>query len=368
MLTKLISIIIIFFTILSSIQAAPQQPDWTTAISPPNNGPQDSSALYSSIETTADVQVSDGLQYQVKTSWQDNERVIFHRQYSDKIVTLGRQGHYFWVYDGKQQKDTNNKVLDFILGHQFHAQLLFFDQFYLALQDPLAESNRCDCWAKPAKDLYDNDATLHFHKDSLRPMYLITNYQKHGEVIVQFTDWRPLKNLNFPYHIDIYHGDRKFSYQFSEIKLNSWEKFQSLKTPMTQLTDEQQLYQLHRDMIDAHIESDAQLMQHVWGEQVTFVNRGKINQLTGTAAAKGMQSSLKARKHSIYVDLEQPIIKISNDKSMAYLTARVKAKGKQVSKDGTPGRTFQFTSAWIATFEKVEGQWKLVSNASNFES
>lgn len=363
MLTKFSMVFVTCFTLSLTSVAASTQLDWMTSIAA-----QEVRAQYSSVESEAAVKVSDGLTYQVTTSWQDNERVIFHREYPDRIATLGRQGHYFWLYDGQHQKDATNQILDFILGHQYHAQLLFFDQFYLALAKPVSESNKCNCWIKQAKDLYDNSAALHFNKTTLRPEYLVTDYQKHGEVTVQFSDWRQNQKLNFPYHIDIFHEGRKFSYNYRQITLNSRKKYQSLLTPIEKLTDEQQLYRLHRDMIDAHIESDGQLMRHVWGKQITFVNRGKINHFSANDAASQMQQSLNNRKHTVYVDLQPPSIKISNDKSLAYLTARVKAQGNRIAADGKLGASFQFTSAWIATFEKINGQWKLISNASNFET
>lgn len=90
--------------------------------------------------------------------------------------------------------------------------------------------------------------------------------------------------------------------------------------------------------------------------------------MSGKQAAEAMQQSLQKRRHSLYIDLQQPIIKISKDGTLGYLAARVKVQGYNVDKSGILGKKFEFISAWIATFEKIDGLWKLTSNASNFES
>jgi hypothetical protein len=323
---------------------------------------------YTSVEAQAKVNVSDGLKYNVVTSWQDNERVVFHRQYPDKIATLGRQGHYFWSFDGKKQKEASSDIVDFILGHQFHSQLLHFDEFFSTVVSNPQASSLCNCWSIEAIDSDKNKVGFHYHKKSMRPVYLIIDYEKHGEVSIQYSDWRKVDKLAMPHHIDILHGERHFIYTFFDIKLNSNLLMKQVSAPYNVLTDEQQLFRLHREMIDAHIESDANIMNHVWNERVVMVNRGNISEMSGVQAAEAMQISLQQRRHSLYIDLQRPIIKISKDRTLGYLTARVKVQGNRVTKTGVVGKNFEFISAWIATFEKIDGLWKLSSNASNFES
>ncbi len=364
MIVKSRSILLFLLSIfIQNALASQTQKDWASSIASKEIRDE-----YSSVETQAKVNVSDGLKYDVITSWQDNERVVFHSQYPDKIATLGRQGHYFWSFDGKQQKEVPSNLLDFILGHQFHSQLLHFDEFFSIVESDPKESSRCNCWFIEATDSDKNKVSFHYHKKSMRPSYLITDYEKHGKVTLQYSHWKKVDKLNLPYQVDILHDGRQFTYKFFDIKLNSNLLMKQVSAPYGILTDEQQLFRLHRDMIDAHIKSDASIMNHVWHEQVVFVNRGEISEMSGIQAAEVMQLSLQKRRHSLYIDLQQPIIKVSKDRTLGYLTARVKVQGNSVSKSGILGKKFEFISAWVATFEKTDGQWKLTSNTSNFES
>lgn len=119
--------------------------------------------------------------------------------------------------------------------------------------------------------------------------------------------------------------------------------------------------------MDAHIHSDASLMKRIWADEITMVNRGRITIVSGKSAAKQIEQSLSMRKHSKYIDLELPLVVMSDDKTMAQIFVRVKAEGNRVDDNGKLGDAFAFTSAWVASFKKFDGEWKMTANASNFE-
>ena len=195
----------------------------------------------------------------------------------------------------------------------------------------------------------------------------VVHNKKHGKIKTSYTNWNDVKGLKLPTKIKINHQGRDFNYQFDDIIFNTNHLYQSLRTPFEKLSDEQQVRRLHQDMMDAHIHSDASLMSHIWADEIIMVNRGKISLVTGKAASQRMSQSLSMRKHSQYVDLELPSVVLSDDKTMAYLTVRVMAKGNRVDNTGKSGDAFEFTSAWMAVFKKFNGQWKMTANASNFE-
>lgn len=319
------------------------------------------------IEARASVKVSDGLIYDVETSWLDNERSIFHRSYPDRKVTLGRAGLNYWSFDGEKQKTESANIRDIILGHQFHAKILFFEKFVQKGSLKQGVSNLCDCKIIEAKDPDNNIVTLHYDKKSLRPQFHITYSEKYGEIKLTYGDWRIMDGVNLPFKIEIDHDGRHFIYQYKDINFNSKTLNASLLTPLDLLKDEQKLIRHHRNMIDAHIDSDVSLMGDVWGEQVTFVNNGIISKVKGAEAAKGLGQSLNRRKHSLYIDMAKPIVTLSKDASLGFVMVQVKAEGVRVNEGGERGEAFSFESAWTSTFEKKDGKWKMTSNTSNFK-
>ena len=81
-----------------------------------------------------------------------------------------------------------------------------------------------------------------------------------------------------------------------------------------------------------------------------------------------MQKSLKARRHNKYIDLETPVITLSDDKTLGWITVRVRAEGNRLDAAGNNIAPLAFTSAWVSLYKKIDGNWKMVGNVSNFET
>ena len=320
-----------------------------------------------SVEVSAQVVVSDGSKYQTDSSWQSPEYVIFSLQYPDRKTRLGKEGFYYWSANDKEQKDASEALRDFILGHQFHAELIFPKHFVSSFSKQKIASSECDCFQIGAVDLEGNQVEYHVDKKAGQLMIKVIHNKKHGKIENRYSDWKKVNGLTLPTNILISHAGRKFEYAFKAIKFNTDELYKSLRTAYETLNDEQKIRRLHQDMMDAHIHSDASLMNHIWADEITMVNRGNINVVSGEAASQRMASSLSRRKHTEYVDLQLPKVVLSNDHTLAHLFVRVRAKGNGINAQGKLGKQFEFTSAWIATFKKTNGEWKMSANASNFE-
>lgn len=320
-----------------------------------------------SVQGKANVIVSDGLQYSVETSWLDTERAIFKRTYPEREVTLGRSGEYFWAFDGKKVQEISPSLTEIILGHQFHAKLLYPKVFMQDQSREIDSSSLCVCRQEKFKDIDDNQVSIHFEKKSLKPRFMVINSTANGEMTFTYGDWKMVEDKNLPFKIEIDHAGRHFTYKYSEIHLGNKKIHSTLLAPYGLLTDEQQLMRLHRNMIDAHIDSDIRLMDGSWGDQVTFVSRGGISKMSGKDASDGLGRSLDRRKHSRYVDMVKPVITLSDDKTLATIMVQVQAEGYGIDDKGKQGAAFSFMSAWTSVFKKKDGKWKMISNASNFK-
>ena len=80
------------------------------------------------IKTSAKVSVSDGLKYEANTLFHDHQRAIFQTNYPERKVTHGLEGKYVWTYEGDAEKESNASIGNVVLGHQLHAQLLYFEK------------------------------------------------------------------------------------------------------------------------------------------------------------------------------------------------------------------------------------------------
>ena len=332
--------------------------DWLSRIAS-DKQLDDISAIYA----RAEVSVSDGKKYKVETVWLDQERALFHRQYPDRRVTMGREGYLYWSYDGTKQTDLTEEYRHFIVGHQYHAHLLFSDQFDMVGERIVTSNSDCECMRETSTDVDGNIISIEYELNGL-PLRQITESERFGTIMTHYQDWRLVSGVQLPHKIVITHDKREFVYLYDTITFNEQQHFRRLSAEMSQLTDEQQILRLHRLTMDAHIASDAELMEDNWAENILIVNRGEHIQTTGEVAAKRMASSLSNRTHSKYIDLVKPHVTLSADGTVGWLAVQVYAEGVTRGEDA---REFDFTSAWIATFEKINGAWKMTANASNFK-
>lgn len=320
------------------------------------------------ITAFADVTVSDGLTYSVTTSYLDNERLIFHRIYPERKITMGRGGLYLWQYDGETEKLLNLKMGDFVTGHQFHAQIVYPERFYSDTSTlKSSEDTVCKCRIETIVD-GTKITTKRFRQTDNRLVSQLTNYNGEFSVLLTYKDWRKVGNITLPYHIEIDDGARTFVYNFNKVEIDGPDIHSNLLTPYSNLSDEQKLMRHHRNMIDAHIASDESLMADQWGDEITFIYNGKIDVVKKSDARANMQKSLKARSHNKYIDLKTPVITLSDDKTLGWVTVRVRAEGNRLDTAGNSTAPLAFTSAWVSLYKKIEGHWKMVGNVSNFEA
>lgn len=127
-----------------------------------------------------------------------------------------------------------------------------------------------------------------------------------------------------------------------------------------------ELLQSHRADREAHFKTDVDMLQRNAPEEFIAVSRGKINKAKKSDTRKMFTEYFKNAKYSEWDDLEEPIVRISNDGSMAWMITRVKVKRTQTGTDGKE-REEKFVYAGIMTYEKIDGRWMRVANVSTFE-
>jgi hypothetical protein len=127
-----------------------------------------------------------------------------------------------------------------------------------------------------------------------------------------------------------------------------------------------ELLRLHARDRTAHFETDVDLLLERSSEEMLFVSEGEIRR-TGKAEQRQMLGDyFRDAKYDEWEDLEEPIVRVSDDGSMAWMIIRLRVRRTQRDATGAD-REQAFVYAGITTYEKVNGEWLEVANVSTFE-
>ena len=111
----------------------------------------------------------------------------------------------------------------------------------------------------------------------------------------------------------------------------------------------------------AHVEKDAGLFFSRFDKDFILVNKGEVSTYDSVAYRQHFDQYLHSSDFIKWDDVNEPVIKISDDGSMAYAIVEKLVIIKNKS-DGDRIDTTHF--AWVSIFRKKDEAWKLVCNAS----
>ncbi len=133
------------------------------------------------------------------------------------------------------------------------------------------------------------------------------------------------------------------------------------------LADEvQQLLEIHKSDRRAHFETSAKRIMEHGTDELISVSNGKIQRTTHAENLKFFEEYFKGAKYYEWDDLEPPIVRVSDDASMAWMIVRTRVRRAQTQSDGKETER-KFVYAGIMAYEKKGGRWVRVANVSTFE-
>jgi hypothetical protein len=130
--------------------------------------------------------------------------------------------------------------------------------------------------------------------------------------------------------------------------------------------EKSELLRLHQSDREAHFKTDVDQLLENAPEEFISVSRGKINRSTKADTRKMFTGYFRDAKYYEWDDVEEPIIRISNDASMAWMITRTRVRRVQKNAAGEE-KEEKFVYAGIMTYEKRDGRWVRVANVSTFE-
>jgi len=138
------------------------------------------------------------------------------------------------------------------------------------------------------------------------------------------------------------------------------------QSPVDLEKEKTELLRLHKVDREAHFKTDVDLLLDGSAEEFVAVSNGKISRSQRTGDRKGFAEYFKGVKYYEWDDLEEPIVRISKDGSMAWMITRIRSRRTQKDKTGKE-KEEKFVYAGIMIYEKQNGKWVRVANVSTFE-
>ena len=129
-----------------------------------------------------------------------------------------------------------------------------------------------------------------------------------------------------------------------------------------QSRDEQSLLAIHQHTREAHLKGDAVLLTADLASEIMDVGRGHFDKQTREQVRDHFTTYFKQAKYASFEDIVPPAIHVSPDGRSAWMAVQIKAK-ITMTQQGKPPEDIDFQSAWLSTFEKQNGQWKMTAIA-----
>lgn len=131
-------------------------------------------------------------------------------------------------------------------------------------------------------------------------------------------------------------------------------------------TDVESLRALHAKVMQAHLQSNVELLLEDEPADYVVAGRGEVTHPTLDQRRARLGPYLRRTTFTEYRDMVEPVVTVSADGTLGWVVVQIKARGVQAAPDGT--RTpLEFVSAWIELYQKREGRWLRIGNVSNFK-
>jgi ketosteroid isomerase-like protein len=130
--------------------------------------------------------------------------------------------------------------------------------------------------------------------------------------------------------------------------------------------EKSKLLHLHCIALKAHIEKDARAFLAVYASQWYDVRTTGIRLRTKEEALPAIEQYFRRTHVHDISEITSPIIHISTDASMAWVIGEIRVRASQEVAEGKE-QDFSFRCAWVSIYEKQEGEWAQVVDASSFQ-
>ncbi len=172
-----------------------------------------------SIRAEAEVKVSDGTGFNTAVLYSDPQHAAFRTLDGDRSLTVGIDAGYVWQFDGTAESEAEPFVRELVLGHQFHAQILFYDRLYPEHEPPHADTFEDQpCQAVSFGD--ENSLRSLYYDPAGRPLGMRMHYGPEMRITIKFDQWKEVGGVTLPFLVSIDDGRAQFDYHYTDVRFN----------------------------------------------------------------------------------------------------------------------------------------------------
>jgi len=128
-------------------------------------------------------------------------------------------------------------------------------------------------------------------------------------------------------------------------------------------SEKEELLAVHQAGRRAHLNRDVDFIVAGMGSEFTTVHEGAIRVMSREDVRKQFTEYFRGAEFSAWDDLEPPLIQISPDGKMGWMIARVRIAYTKTDAGGATSKE-DTVMAWMSAYEKRDGKWLLVANAT----
>ena len=296
------------------------------------------------------------------------DRLMFKQVSANGEVFLGYgNGDLAWT---KDQTTTHVFAIDknyasMLRGHEFQMMAIVLPERY---KSPIVEGEEYFAGKRCVKirmiDQLNSPCQVYFDTSSRLLAGLVIVDPRPDTVRVVFNEWKQINKVMLPSKVTATDKSGDWVLNFHDIKLNRIdEKIFEIPPSIAAMKELMQLQQQGRA---AHLGKDAKLLVSAFADNFINISAGKISRPTREESQNRMQAYFDRSEFLEWDDISPPIIRVSQDASMAYVIVhkrvRLKAKNEQgVLEEATT------IFAWMETHEKQNGKWVLTAVTSTNE-
>lgn len=329
-------------------------------------GRQADRAKFSSLHAVADCVGPRG-PYTTEIYSASNGRLIFRQIRAGSVYQGQTNGAIYWTSDAKTGDFalSDQRAAFAWRSHDFQALVLQVASRFRELEFTGYESfNERNAVRLSGRDELGHPVQVYFDRESKLMLGFVIQDPFSDEprtIRTTFNEWKTVGKLRLPSKVTATDHQGDFVLSFRELTLNKLDERVFTFPPQVIALNE--LMELHRQDRAAHFQRDAKLLVGSFADDFISIGNGKIQTPTRQASLDRFTNYFQNSTFLEWDDIVPPVIKVSNDSTMGYaiVSKRVRLKTRDAA-GGEVESTEVF--AWLATYRKINEQWKLTALAS----
>ena len=304
--------------------------------------------------------------YQTEIHSARGDRLKFKQVSNNGASFIGIvNGRHSWVSDETTGEVTplTKERATMLRGHEFQMIAIVPHERF---REPKVEGYESFAGARTIKlsaiDELGKPASLFYSHDSkLLVGMIVVNPRNDKELVrVQYQEWKQVGPVKLPSKVTATDQSGDFVLNFGHISLNDVDVKIFQLPPSISAIDE--LLLLQKQEREAHLQKNAARLVEMFAPDFINISDGNVTRPSKEESLRGFQAYFDRTTFLEWDDITPPIIRVSQDASMAYVLVQKRVRIRPSAGTSTQESTTIF--AWIETYEKQGGKWWLKVVAS----